>query len=83
MLVTTPRAFCTNETMFQASATQVRFKLIANESRQPATSLLLRFEECICVLLHNAIQDCVLGPMPPITRSAGPRRRRICPFVLL
>ena len=83
MLVTTPRAFCSNETMFQPSATQVRFKLFANESRQPSTLLDLAFEERICVLLHNAIQNCVLGPMTPIIRSAGRRRRQANPNVLL
>jgi hypothetical protein len=83
MLVTTPRAFCANETLFQTSATQVRFKLIANESRQPATSLLLPFEERICVLLHNAIEHRIFGSMPPITRTANPRRCRANPLVLV
>jgi len=56
VLVTTPRAFCTNETLFQPSATQVGFKLFANKSRQPSTLLDLRFEERIGVPVHNAIQ---------------------------
>ena len=79
MLVTTSSAFRANETMFQASATQVRFKLFANESRQPSTLLDLAFEERICVLLHNAIQHRIFESMAPITR---PRRRRANPLVL-
>jgi hypothetical protein len=83
VLVTTPRAFCTNETLFQPSATQVGFKLFANKSRQPSTLLDLRFEERIGVPIHNAIQHRLFGSMAPITRSAGPRRRRANPIVLL
>jgi hypothetical protein len=34
---TTPRAFCTNEAPPEPAAPQIRFKLLANESRQPPT----------------------------------------------
>jgi hypothetical protein len=43
----------------------------------------LPFEERICVLLHYAIQHCVLRAMTPIARTAGRRRRRANLFVLL
>ena len=75
MLVTTPRALGTNETPFQSATCQVRFELLANESRQAATSLLLPFEKGICVLLNYVIQHCFLGSMRPIARAADPDRR--------
>ena len=58
--------------MVQATTTQARFELLANELHQGATALALPFEERIGVLLNNALQHRVLGTMTPIARSPRP-----------